>query len=486
MKKRTIRKLPARPDQITLNLLTRATAFQRHAVSHITLNSPIDRMVAIHGLDNSVEYLLRIVNEHLDIESRTGRNFDTVDLAGLAAEINSFLRTEFKIQLPYLTEIKRLRQVRNLVQHSVVDPVAELERFEKIVERFSSSILSDIFGVDKNNLRTSFLILDEKVRSHLSEAETLIEKDPLRSIVASRDAYENAYFKVASHSRTRWDAIPAAVRAQKDSLWIGEFINSIRDQLDLTNLGVDLRRHGRFQDYLNHIPSEHRAEKWGHFVMQRPWSAEDAQFCYQFVADTVLKWQNEELQPLYTPTFSKEYKYITRIADVEVAHEDSMEWVSFEGNDEIVSYVVAGDVADKLQSLNKGKIYKHETDVFEDSVLRNKLVEQIRLLWVSKRLLTNNPARWEIVLWYERVPLTWKRQDFLNGKLSKESPCINTADTKEIQAINDNIIDLNAAQAVVDFRNRVGSIQSKDDLKQIKQLNDEQLDWIARFSRAVP
>ena len=31
-------------------------------------------------------------------------------------------------------------------------------------------------------------------------------------------------------------------------------------------------------------------------VMQRPWQQQDAEFCYHFVVDIILKWQNSEFE----------------------------------------------------------------------------------------------------------------------------------------------------------------------------------------------
>ena len=60
-------RIPKKPDKVTLELLVRARLFLSHAISHSSTNSTIDRMVAIHGLDNTLEFLIRIIIQHLDI-----------------------------------------------------------------------------------------------------------------------------------------------------------------------------------------------------------------------------------------------------------------------------------------------------------------------------------------------------------------------------------------------------------------------------------
>jgi ribosomal protein S13 len=85
-------------------------------------------MVTIHSLDGIVESLLRIIVQHLDIEAKTGRNLDTTELSGLAGEVNRFLIENFDLTLPYVSEIKQIRQIRNLVQHGMVDAGPDIPR----------------------------------------------------------------------------------------------------------------------------------------------------------------------------------------------------------------------------------------------------------------------------------------------------------------------------------------------------------------------
>lgn len=51
---------PKMPDMITLKQLIRANLFIEHARSHTLSGNEFDNMIAIHNLDNAVEYILRI------------------------------------------------------------------------------------------------------------------------------------------------------------------------------------------------------------------------------------------------------------------------------------------------------------------------------------------------------------------------------------------------------------------------------------------
>jgi len=62
-------KIPCQPDEITLNLIKKAEMFKKHAISNAEFNSEIDCMIAIHNLDNCIEYLIRVSISFLKIET---------------------------------------------------------------------------------------------------------------------------------------------------------------------------------------------------------------------------------------------------------------------------------------------------------------------------------------------------------------------------------------------------------------------------------
>ena len=61
-------KCPKKPNESALIELIRAYQFIIHSKEHASLHSDFDLMVAIHNLDDSVEYFLNILVDHLDIE----------------------------------------------------------------------------------------------------------------------------------------------------------------------------------------------------------------------------------------------------------------------------------------------------------------------------------------------------------------------------------------------------------------------------------
>ena len=114
--------LPLAPTPDIMELLIKAKHFLEHAMIHAQTGNSFDSMIAIHSLDNSIEYLLRILIKHLEIEEKTGKTINTPELMALFSEVDKFLKEYTQLNgkgigLPFENEIRQLRVLRNNVQH---------------------------------------------------------------------------------------------------------------------------------------------------------------------------------------------------------------------------------------------------------------------------------------------------------------------------------------------------------------------------------
>ena len=486
--------LPKPPGRVIMELLVRTRTLLEHSLLHSTINSPLDRMIAIHGLDNTVEWLIRIVIRHLDIEAITGKNLGTPELASLAREVNKFLQHYHQFPLPYLSDIKMLRQVRNLVQHGAVDPASELPRFTRIAEQFFVEVLRLIFGLSRDALRISSLIKDEEIRKFLERAEQKLDQGTyLESVVSCRNAFENAFFKQSSGSASIFVVAATLISCtmtatQRTHQWV---FNEMANEFELIRLGINRKRYERFADYLQHIPGKYRAERYGWSVMQRPWKEKDAKFCYSFVCDVILRWEQKEHEALYVPELDKEYEKrhseIVKIGPVTIQGEDFLEGgvlYDFDEGEHLWLTYVRKELKDRLDKLETDQEYEYVTERYADRQLNVRISKKVRLHAVNSRLATNYPERWEVILWTEQLPFTWKRQGYEGGKKVKESPCVNTASVSEIVGICDGVITNAVARKITAYRRDVGPIRSIEDLRKISGLTEPQVSSLAYFSRA--
>jgi hypothetical protein len=399
-------KLPIPPNQSSLKLLLRARSILSHAHEHSGQNSDFDNMVAILGLDNTIEYILRIVASHLDLESITGKSFDIIELSSLASSVNKALIEHFDTNLPYLAEIKLLRQTRNLVQHGAVAPHADLERFSTIVDRFFDKVLTNIFGLPTDELKISDVIKNKIVQKFLKESEDRFKrKEWLESIVSARNAFENAIFDKLNHFHGSLAIIPAIIQARKKNDISSHTWDAVKNEIELSHLGINTTEYRHFENYMNHIPKEHNAEDvWGNTVMQRPWKKEDATFCYNFAANTILRWQYKEKDRLYPLNLRDKYEHKEIVAGISLSNGvDPGCFYSYEGNESVELLWVNKDKKRRFEKLKTNKPYVYRTIMYkngEKEVDNKKIIEFIK---IETFIAVNNPEKWRVILWYKDI-----------------------------------------------------------------------------------
>jgi hypothetical protein len=396
--------LPIKPDNLIMQLLIRAKAFQDHAISHANSQTSMDKMIAIHNLDNSVEYILRIVIKHLDIEEKTNTSLDTAELSSLAGVTNKFLRENYSTELPYLTEIKLLRQVRNLVQHAMVDPVAELPRHITISQRFFGKILDKIFGLTIDEIRISSLIENELLKKQLINAEKHIdEKKYLEAIVDCRDAFENFQLFTYENSFNKIRLIPALIEMKNNYFNVYNYLKHSHLENEITKLGIENRLYNRFNDYIRHIPSEYCVESNGYSVMQREWNNTDANFCYSFVSDIIYKWDSTKLGPIYEVEMNDNYQHHDFVNGIEIIGVPGMGCTYFQNGFMIEYQIIENvEVIRRIkEEIRENNFYEQHRLVYKNGTQTHNNKSNIFIMFVEVNLVTNNPPRWEVFLQYK-------------------------------------------------------------------------------------
>jgi hypothetical protein len=396
--------IPKKPNEDTLILLVRAKLLLEHAITHSHSDSDSDIMITIHNLDNTIEYLLRIIIIHLDIETISNKNFDNSDLASLAGEINGFLKEKYNEKLPYFSDIKLLRKIRNLVQHAIISPKTDLKRFVKITENFFSKVLKLIFGLNKDELRISTLIDDDIIKNHLIKAEKYLdENNYLLSVVSSRDAFENAMFNKIKDSNIKFNTMEAVFLAKINLDYMSWFYSTVSDEIELLRLGVEYPKYKMFKYFLDHIPSEYRVESSSYGLLSREWEINDAKFCYGFVSDALLRWQSDNTN-LVSQFFHNDYVFsnIDYINEVCIKNDSLKDGYTIRDDKNIIQLLyLSNDEFEGIKKLEKGVEYKHKSVFYVNGVMKQEGEVQIMFLDFSYRLITNDPIRWEVIICYK-------------------------------------------------------------------------------------
>jgi hypothetical protein len=466
-----------------MRLLIRARLFLEHAVSHAASPSEIDPMIAIHGLDNTVEFLIRILATHLDFEAVSGKSFPESELAAMAGELNRFLTEQYRERLPYLSELKILRQTRNLVQHDAFSPQSDLAKHVVIVQRFFERALKLVFALDLNELKLSKIVTDPVVKERLADAEVARSaKDYLKAVVACRDAFDYALLVRGRLTDLKLQGVPTIARVDPKDSDTPRFYEAIQSEISSLALGLDSFQNGRFRDIVRHIPIEHCVEWHGNLVMQRAWEARDADFCYSFVTDNVLRWQAKDLAPLYQilPSDS-EYATSYTVNGIKLKTHPNFGCTYFRETGWLELWCVTRQTKEHLRKIDLREVCTWESFGTNNDTPSHRAKFKCKIVHRRIGLVCNRPELWEVALEHMRVPFTYESWKYPNGVETSDSPSIGKSTAKEFTKLPK--IDLKLANRLVSLREAAGKIRSEDDLRKIKGITEEQIWWLSQFTR---
>ena len=409
--------LPVAATPEIMELLIKAKHFFAHATLHAQSENSFDSMIAIHSLDNSIEYMLRIIIKHLEIETKLSKTINTPELMGLFSEVNIFLRDYTLLNgkgtgLPYEVEIRQLRVLRNNVQHGMILPVNELKNLLKYGDRFFEKVLQKIFGLSLQQISYSTLVENDSIKNLLTTAEQCIEqKHYLEAVVACRDAFELGQFLLQDHGH-HVNKMAALPYIKQDSMELYDYIQSIDEEVSILASNINMADYRLFARYVDHIPSQYRAVKAGYSLMQREWEKRDADFCYAFVAQTILNWQLKQVRPLYeidmshNPPFSRELT-INGVRLPEI-HPEKTCFYMLEDNREAQLLLINGENKKMLQKLRVGDVcefhLKYWREGLEESI--REYTEYVIIDAVEFNLVLNKGSLWEIMLSYRNIPFS--------------------------------------------------------------------------------
>ena len=183
-----------KPNALTMEKLIKSKNFFDHAVFHSTQDNEFDNMIAIHNLDNSIEFLLKIIIKHLNITSKKDNQIDSSNLNELITIINNYLK-KFSTSLPYTSEIATIRRLRNLVQHEAILPTKEVKTCINHGQLFYRKCLKKFFNISIKEISYTTLIKQKDIKDFLLNCEKKLDNNMfLESIVESRNAFEYAMF----------------------------------------------------------------------------------------------------------------------------------------------------------------------------------------------------------------------------------------------------------------------------------------------------
>lgn len=470
-------KLPVKPNEIILDLLIKANEFLKHSFYHASKESSFDKMQSILLLDASIEYLLRIINYSFDIEFNTNKNFDRYGLAELAGEINKYLKEVYNVQLPYVTEIKLIRQARNQVQHAMMNPSVEFKRISGIAEKFFNKCLNLLYGLEISELSLSSLIKNEEIKQQLEKSEQYMHEERyLESIVMARNAFENALYLNTYESNVRLSAIPCLLKHNNDNEYLKWFLETIKEKLELYDLDINQKDYNRFKEYLGYIPKQFQKNWGGNTVLTREWQKKDAMFCYSFVAQSILRIQNMETPPINKIDDSDSYEFEEKIDNLCITSGEKGGCYYTSDKDEVIRlFVVNAKIKNIFDTLKEGQIYLYSSDIYKNKHLICRTNYKFELLSKGFNLLTNEPERWEYYICIKIIPFTKYHEELLDNDIIEKTVNINETTSKEIyNRLNkfNKSITWKISNNIIKYIKKAGKITSPQELLKVEGMND--------------
>jgi hypothetical protein len=148
-------------------------------------------LLAVHHFDLSVEMMLKCIAVKHNIVSSVKQEFK---FKGLWDEI-----TKKGIKLPLKSEIFKLHDERNLVQHAgIVPSLEDVLNFKGYVEGFLEQVIEQEFGISFKELSLAQLIENKELRKIVQNAENLFEGEKYKECILECDeALIKASFDVA-------------------------------------------------------------------------------------------------------------------------------------------------------------------------------------------------------------------------------------------------------------------------------------------------
>ncbi len=305
-------------DPPTLKRVVFAKKLYHEAIQRLQIATELDRMIAVHQLDNAIEMVLKCIPTFF--KESISRNQER-DYANFWQTIDSILSKHKKPTLPLKQDISRLRDARdNGIQHygTVVD-TSTVQQFSTYVESFLRSVTQDIFGINFDELFMSALISNVKIKPYMEESEKSLARDDFaNSMKSSAKAFAVAhlearktrpyskkytdFFGVLGHvtfqQNPRIDGISDFSRLVQDEINdkvikpMNDFAERIDEELEIIRIGVDYNLYTKFKAIspltLFTLNSE---EPMVHEAKAENYNKANAVFCYNFVLDTILKLQ---------------------------------------------------------------------------------------------------------------------------------------------------------------------------------------------------
>ncbi|HSW97556.1 MAG TPA: hypothetical protein VLF89_07060 [Candidatus Saccharimonadales bacterium] len=397
-------------DKENLKLLINLKSLYVHANNHSDGKTITDRMIAILNFDNCIEWLLKILVSHYEIEE-VGKEDSTPMLAG---KVEKFLSKNELGNLPFKLQVENLHGMRNMIQHGQVFPPEEIKKLSDITYKFISKVSDKLLLIKFEHVSLAELILNKEVKKIVLGSEKFKNTNKMEYIVRLRDAFDLAVLlEEQKYFRTLSSVVSLKLnRLDKDITYLfDEYEKNFR----LLALGINFKEYAQYEEILFFIPQKYKIDWRGNTVLQGDFSNEQIDFFYNFVVNSILNFQN--INYLEKPISSNnnnltDYKYDDLYNGYHLPDDsiklklNGMGYIF--GSDEGTTYnaekkYITHDSYLKFKKFTAEQIVIHECKRWKNDILTYHIKRKLKITGIKFRAVRHNPGIWEYFLGYEEI-----------------------------------------------------------------------------------
>jgi hypothetical protein len=259
----------------------------------------VERVVSIHNLDLAIEITLKTLATELSVRLPNPVNFPT-----LWKLVEGQYYIQYHKMLPSKSDIFSIHDKRNSVQHhGSVPSDTDLRQCKSYAFGFLDEVFLTLTGLHLHQVFLSSLIDNTELRQMMELAERDVSSDPKDSMYASMRSF--MWAKILAQRQLGYfdptlgafDTQDRLQRAMKEP--IREVANRIVDHLFTLELGFDTVTYGRINKIapfpllgagITKPADVHLAD-----TLPSNYTEDNAWICYNFVLETILKWQDRRL-----------------------------------------------------------------------------------------------------------------------------------------------------------------------------------------------
>ncbi|MFZ2398139.1 MAG: hypothetical protein WAW31_05655 [Smithella sp.] len=298
-------------DLISRRLLL-AKEFYSNAVDLCSHSDSLSKMIAVHNLHIAIEITLKAILLKYKIRSEKTLN---IDFGTMLLEIDRKFKDTDK-KLTYRQQIGNINQMRNMVQHSAVEPDQNAVQDWKVITRlFLEETFLMYFNADFQHISRISFIKDKLLQAYLRKAESLVDDDKCQPaacfLVAALEYAEISICKFIPRSNSSHFGFSRSRRSSKDVQEIENTIKKIEGALKnidkridksffysmIWATGIMLSDYGRLRSILPTIQLSINGNPNFFNWSDRQYLQDDVSWACSFVINCIIKWQSQGLTP---------------------------------------------------------------------------------------------------------------------------------------------------------------------------------------------